>query len=133
MSVIRDSLITQLTTNLTGSNVSVSSELPFTSGGETLYEKNMKTLYVDEEEISQDTLYEVLDRNNIAINTSSVTAYLQVDAKNQLSDINSIISNVLSAKSVITATISSESDYDIDYDLDAILYTFEFRFNKTVT
>ena len=113
MSVIRDSLITQLTTNLTGSNVSVSSELPFTSGGETLYEKNMKTLYVDEEEISQDTLYEVLDRNNIAINTSSVTAYLQVDAKNQLSDINSIISNVLSAKSVITATISSESDYDI--------------------
>lgn len=133
MSVIRDNLITQLTTNLSGSNVGVSSELPFTSGGETLYDKNMKTLYVDEEQISQDTLYAVLDRNNIEINSSSVTAYLQVDAKNQLSDINSIVSNVLSAKSVITNTITSESDYSSDYDLDAIVYTFEFRFDKTVT
>ena len=132
MSVIRDNLITQLTTNLSGSNVSVSSELPFTSGGETLYDKNMKTLYVDEEQISQDTLYAVLDRNNIEINSSSVTAYLQVDAKNQLSDINSIVSNVLSAKSVITNTITSESDYSSDYDLYAIVYTFEFRFSKPV-
>lgn len=128
MSVKRDSLITQLTTNLTGSNVSVSSELPYTSSGETLFAKNMKTLYVDEEQIDQDTLYEVLDRNNVAENTSTLTAYLQVDAKNQLSDINSIISNVLSAKSVIAGTISSESDYQTDFNLDRILYTFEFRF-----
>ncbi len=131
MSVIRSSLITQLTTNLAGSNVSVSSELPFESGGDVLYSKNMKTLYVDEEQISQETLYEVLDRNNFLTNSSVVNAYLQVDAKTQLSDINSIISNVLSAKSVITGTISSESDYDTEIDLDHIVYTFEFRFDKT--
>lgn len=128
MSATRDSLITQLTTNLTNSNVSVSSELPYTSSGEELFAKNMKVLYVDEENIAQDTLYPVLDRNNITQNTSSVIAYLQVDAKNQLSDINSIISNILSAKSVITGTISSESEYATEYDLDRILYTFEFRF-----
>ena len=132
MSVIRDSLITQLTTNLTGSNVSVSSELPFTSGGEELYNKNMKTLYVDEEQIDQETLYEVLDRNNVALNTSTLNAYVTLDAKTQLSDINSIIANVLSAKSVITNTITSESDYETDMDLDKITYTFEFRFDKTV-
>ncbi len=131
MSVIRSSLITQLTTNLAGSNVSVSSELPFESGGDVLYSKNMKTLYVDEEQISQETLYEVLDRNNFLTNSSVVNAYLQVDAKTQLSDINSIISSVLSAKSVITGTISSESDYDTEIDLDHIVYTFEFRFDKT--
>ena len=55
MSANRSSLITQLTTNLTNSNVSVSAELPFESGGDTLYDKNMKTLYVDEEQISQDS------------------------------------------------------------------------------
>lgn len=132
MSQIRDSLIAQLKTNLTGTSVSVSDELPYTSGGEVLYAKNMKKLYVDEEFISQDTLYPVLDRNNIEINTSTVTAYLQVDAKNQLADINSIISSVLSAKSVITGTMTSESDYDIEYTLDHLLYTFEFRFEKTV-
>lgn len=131
MSVIRSSLITQLTTNLAGSNVSVSSELPFESGGDVLYSKNMKTLYVDEEQISQETLYEVLDRNNFLTNSSVVNAYLQVDAKTQLSDINSIISSVLSAKSVITNTITSESDYDTEIDLDHIVYTFEFRFDKT--
>jgi len=132
MSVIRDSLITQLTTNLSGSNVSVSSELPFTSGGEELYNKNMKTLYIDEEQISQETLYEVLDRNNLNTNLSTLNGFLTLDAKTQLSDINSIIANVLSAKSVITSTITSESDYETDMDLDKITYTFEFRFDKTV-
>ena len=132
MSVIRSSLITQLTTNLNSSNVGVSSELPFTSGGDTLYDKNMKTLYVDEEQISQDTLYEVLDRNNLNTNLSTLNAFVTLDAKTQLSDINSIISNVLSAKSVITNTITSESDYDTEIVLDKITYTFEFRFEKTV-
>ncbi|MDA7807348.1 hypothetical protein N8955_01290 [bacterium] len=132
MSAIRTSLITQLTTNLNSSNVGVSSELPFTSGGDTLYDKNMKTLYVDEENISQDTLYETLDRNNININSSVVSAYLTLDAKTQLSDINSIVSNVLTAKSVITNTMRSESDYETEMTLDKITYTFEFRFDKTI-
>jgi hypothetical protein len=127
---IRSDLLAQLTTNLTGSNVSVSSELPFTSSGETLYAKNMKVLYVDEEQIEQDTLHPVLDRNNIEINLSTINAFLQVDAKNQLSDIQTIISNVLSAKNVITNTITSESDYTTVFSLDSIVYEFEFRFEK---
>jgi hypothetical protein len=132
MSVIRSNLITQLTTNLANSNVSVSSELPYTSGGDTLYDKNLKTLYVDEEQISQDTLFEVLDRNNVVNNTSTLDAFVTVDAKNQLNDIDTIIANVLSAKSVITNTIISESDYETEFDLDKITYTFQFRFEKTV-
>ena len=132
MSVIRSNLIAQLTANLNNSNVSVSAELPFESGGNTLYDKNMKTLYVDEEQISQDTLYPVLDRNNLNLNTSTLNAFVTLDAKTQLSDINSIISNVLNAKSVITNTITSESDYDTEIVLDKITYTFEFRFEKTV-
>lgn len=132
MSVIRSSLLTQLTTNLSGSNVSVSSELPFNSGGDVLYSKNMKTLYVDEEQITQDTLIETLDRSNFLTNVSTLEAYLQVDAKTQLSDINSIVSNVLNAKSVITNTIRSESDYTTEISLDRIVYTFEFRFDKTI-
>ena len=131
MSVIRSNLITRLTTNLTNSNVSVSAELPFESGGDTLYDKNMKTLYVDEEQISQDTLYPVLDRSNLNTNTSTLNAFVTLDAKTQLSDINSIISNILNAKSVITNTITSESDYDTEIVLDKITYTFEFRFEIT--
>ena len=92
----------------------------------------MKTLYVDEEQISQDTLYAVLDRNNFNTNTSTLNAFVTLDAKTQLSDINSIISNILNAKSVITNTITSESDYETEIVMDKITYTFEFRFEKTV-
>ena len=43
----RSDLITQITTNLSGhSNISISSELPFDSGGNPLYEKNMNSVYV---------------------------------------------------------------------------------------
>tara|TARA_R110000803_G_scaffold92460_3_gene159971 strand:- start:393 stop:791 length:399 start_codon:yes stop_codon:yes gene_type:complete len=130
MSVIRNSLLTQLTTNLANTSVSVRSELPFTSGGDVLYSKNMKSLYVDHEQIEQDTLFTVLDRNNVETNISSLNAYLQIDAKTELADINSIVSNVLSAKSVITNTMRSESDYTTEMALDHTVYTFEFRFEK---
>ena len=129
---IRSDLLTQLTTNLNGTNVSVSSEMPYIEGGETLFEANMKTLYVDEEQISQETLYETLDSQNINVNISTLNAYLVVDAKNQLSDIATVISNVLSAKSAITNTISRESDYETEIANDELTYTFEFRFEKTV-
>ena len=54
---IRDELLTQLNTNLaTHTAFSVSSELPFNSAGEALYTKNMKTVYLDEDQ--QEELYD---------------------------------------------------------------------------
>ena len=55
----RSDLITQITTNLSGhgNTMSISSELPFDSGGNPLYNKNMNTVYVDEQELSVETLY----------------------------------------------------------------------------
>jgi len=44
---IRDTLLANLTTSLSSTNVSVSSELPFTAAGVPLYEKNMKKFYLD--------------------------------------------------------------------------------------
>ena len=46
----RSDLLTQITTNITGSNISVSQELPWTASGESLYLKNMKHFYMDEEQ-----------------------------------------------------------------------------------
>ena len=62
---IRDTLVTGLTANLATSNVSVSSELPFNSGGEPLYVKNKKHVYVDEDNIDVTELYNTLDGNDI--------------------------------------------------------------------
>ena len=61
---IRDDLITQITTNIAAhSNVSISQELPFDQSGIPLYEKNMSTIYVDEQDIAVEELYSTLDFN----------------------------------------------------------------------
>jgi len=78
----RSDLITQITTNLAAhTDFSVSEELPFDSGGIPLYEKNLKTVYVDEQEIAVEELYSTLDQGVVNQTTTTINAYLSVDAK----------------------------------------------------
>ena len=79
---IRDDLKSNLDVSLSGSNVSVSSELPYLVGGETLYNKNMKTFYLDEDNISKTELINTLDNTDVIETETTVTGYLSVDAKN---------------------------------------------------
>jgi len=125
----RSDLITQITTNLSGqSNISISSELPFDSGGNPLYEKNMNTVYVDEQEISVEELYSTLDQGVVNQTTTSINAYFSTDAKNQFNNIDTVVANLLIARNVITGTITSESSYETEITDDVITYTFEYNF-----
>tara|TARA_R100000664_G_C2758782_1_gene147998 strand:- start:5716 stop:6111 length:396 start_codon:yes stop_codon:yes gene_type:complete len=126
---IRDDLITQITTNTAfTSNVDVSQELPFESGGSPLYEKNMGTIYVDEQEINVETLYKTLDESNVNQTTTTINAYLSTDAKNEFNDIDTVVANLLIARNVVNDTISSESNYETEITDDVITYTFEYNF-----
>jgi biopolymer transport protein ExbD len=126
---IRDNLITQITTNIAAhSNVSISQELPFDQSGVPLYNKNMSTIYVDEQEIEVEQLYRTLDQGNVNQTTTTVNAYLSVDAKNEYSDINTVISNLLIARNVVTNVTESNSDYETEITDDRITYTFEYNF-----
>ena len=58
----RSDLLTQITTNISGSNISVSQELPWTASGESLYLKNMKHFYLDEEQDDRETSVKDLRR-----------------------------------------------------------------------
>lgn len=125
----RSDLITQITTNLAAhTDFSVSQELPFDSGGIPLYNKNLKTVYVDEQEIAVEELYSTLDQGVVNETTTTINAYLSVDAKNQLSDINTVVANLLVARNVIANTIDSSSDYETAIAEDVITYTFEYNF-----
>lgn len=126
----RSDLIARLTSNLSGSSVSVSSELPWIAGSDPLYVQNKKVVYLDEEQLSQETLFTTLDAYELSSNVSTINAYLQVDAKNQPADILNVVSNVLSAKGVVTGSINNESDYVTEIEGDAITYTFEYRFTN---
>ena len=126
---IRDDLITQITTNTAfTSNVDVSQELPFESGCSPLYEKNMGTIYVDEQEINVETLYKTLDESIVNQTTTTINAYLSTDAKNEFNDIDTVVANLLIARNVVNDTISSESNYETEITDDVITYTFEYNF-----
>ena len=126
---VRSDLITQITTNLSGhSNISISQELPFDSGGIPLYDKNLNVVYVDEQELVIEQLYRTLDQGNVNQSTTTVNAYLSTDAKNQFSDINTVVANLLIARNVVTSVTDSNSDYETEITDDVITYTFEYNF-----
>jgi hypothetical protein len=129
---IRDDLITQITTNLSGyTNFRVSSELPFESGGNSLFLKNKRTIYVDDLSEEQIQLYRTLNQRTVYQTETIVQAFLTVDAKNQPSDIDNVIQAILNAKSVVTETQSNEAIVASDIEDDYITYTFEYTILKT--
>jgi hypothetical protein len=129
---IRDDLITQITTNLSGyTNFRVSSELPFESGGNSLFLKNKRTIYVDDLSEEQIQLYRTVDQGTVYQTETIVQAFLTVDAKNQPSDIDNVIQAILNAKSVVTETQSNEAIVASDIEDDYITYTFEYTILKT--
>ena len=125
----RSSLITQITTNLAAhSNVSISSDLPYDSAGDPLYEKNKNVVYVGEQDIAVEELYATLDQGSVLQTTTTVNAFLSTDAKNTFSDFDTIVANLLVARNVITGTVETASDYETEISDDVITYTFEYNF-----
>ena len=126
---VRSDLITEITTQLTGTqNISISEELPFDSGGTPLYDKNPNVVYVDEEQLTVEQLYRTLDQGNVNQTTTTVNAYLSTDAKNQFYDINTVVANLLIARNVVSNVTDSNSDYETEITDDVITYTFEYNF-----
>jgi len=83
---------------------------------------------VDEQEIAVEELYSTLDQGVVNETTTTINAYLAVDAKNQFSDIDTVVANLLIARNVITGTVESTSDYETEIAEDVITYTFEYNF-----
>lgn len=125
---IRDDLLTGLTTNLASSNVSVSTELPFISGDIPLYQKNMKKVYLDEQQENITELFNSLDNNDVFETETLINAYLCVDAKNSLGDIDTIINTIQSERTNISNKTVRECNLTTDFIDDKIVYTFEYRF-----
>jgi hypothetical protein len=125
---IRDELKSNLDVSLSGSNVSVSSELPYIVGGETLYNKNMKKLYLDEDNVSKTELIQCLDDFDLIETETTVTGFLSVDAKNQPGDIDTIIANIIDSRNSISNQTIRECEMTTENTDDVITYTFDFRF-----
>jgi hypothetical protein len=123
--------ITTATSTLT--QFAVSQELPFEQSGTALFLKNKKRIYVDEERREQTTLIALLNATDIYQDDLITNVYLSVDAKNPPSQLDSVVSKILSAKANTgIVNFGVESDYSVDKQEDVLIYNFEFRMN-TIT
>lgn len=128
---IRDDLLARITTNLAAhTNFKVSSELPFQTAGQPLYEKNKKTVYVGEEAQEISEFIPVLSSNKVLQTATTVNGYLVTDAKNQPSDIDTVIANILAADAVVSTSFETTAAVDTEITDDMITYTFEYNFLK---
>jgi len=125
---IRDDLITTLTTNLGGHiSFGISSELPYSTSDTPLYLKNLRTVYVDEQQEEVTELFNTLDNNDVLQTETTCTVYLATDAKNQPTDIDTVVANIQLARNGVTAATKS-SIVTTELDADIITYNIEFNF-----
>jgi len=126
---MRTSLITYLKQALSGT-ITVSDQLPFEDGGQSLYLKNMRVIYLAEPVITQEELVATLDATDINQNITRVNAYLAVDAKNRNADLNTTLTTLANARTnaSITNSFRSEFNYTTEIIEDVLIYNFEYIF-----
>jgi hypothetical protein len=129
---MRAQLLSYLTTATSTATIKVVSELPWNTAGEPLYLKNMKKMYLDQEQRTQSTLIPTLTGDDIYQNDLTVTGYFAVDAKNAPTGLDAAITTILSARDKTGVNnFGSEVDYTTDIQDDVIIYTVEYRLNTT--
>lgn len=127
---IRTDLLANVTTQLSGTSVGVSNELPWQSGGVPLYEKNMKKFYLSQPNKEIRQLHTTLDRSDVFETETTLTAYFTVDAKNEPTDIDTIVSKVLNSRNSIAGQYINECEVTVEAEQDRNTYTFVYRFVK---
>jgi len=108
----------------------VSNELPYQASGTPLYLKNPKTLYVDQEQNTIETMVEVLNQVNIYNKVISIRVYFANDAKQEPRDRMDLMLALTQIKDQIPGDYHKrEIIISNNYENDMDLTTIEYRFN----
>lgn len=129
---MRSQLVTYLSANMP-TGFKVSQELPWSQSGQTLYNKNLKTIYLDREQHELVDLIPLINADAIQNRIDRVRGYLTVDAKNQPSNIDSVITAIRAATNSATGLGDYHArtiDLTVDYIGDQITYSWEYVFTK---
>jgi hypothetical protein len=132
---MRDLLITYLKTQgTTLKTVGVSEELPWSKDGEPLYLKNFKKIYVDREQTAQEPLINTLQGASIVNETTTVSAYLVVDAKTPLVNYELIVDLMRDARNQVAPEEKLDRTVSVTKTLegDAQVTQFTFEFRKVI-
>lgn len=113
-------------------NFNVSDELPFSNSGTQMYMKNLKRIYVDLEQVTNEPFIQLLNDIDIDTELHSVRLYFSTDAKQLPSDYNTVVSSIRGAKNVTTDENFHRRDVSSQttFENDLMITEFEFRFTK---
>jgi hypothetical protein len=120
--------------SLTLGGYSVSNELPWSSSGTPLYLNNVKKIYVDRTQSTNDPLFATLDGLTFNSEITSVKVYFASDAKLLPANYDTVVSNMKLGKDVTTATGFNRRECDVTttFENDLLVTEFEFRFTKLI-
>ena len=125
---LRETLLADITTKLSGSSFNVSSELPWESGDNPLFLKNLKRFYLDVPNTSLSEFLLTYDCDGYYEDTT-ILGYMACNAKNLKTDLQQSIRLIMQAKDSIPDQISSIVEVQTEITGDVLVYTFEFTFN----
>lgn len=113
-------------------NFNVSDELPFSNAGTILYTKNVKRIYADLVQYSNEPFITLFGDYNIDSEIHSVRLYFSTDAKQLPSDYSTVVSDIRAAKNVPTTDKYFRRDVtsSTSFENDLMITEFEFKFTK---
>jgi len=108
----------------------LSNEVPYDDSGNELYVKNPKTIYIDNVQTTVEPVVTTLDGLSINQDTTSVTVYFSVDAKNVPSNYTNTISSLRTIKDTISFDGSVNRNCSIStlYEGDLLVSQVEYNF-----
>ena len=113
-------------------NFKVSDELPFSNSGTAMFLKNPKTIYVEEDQLTEEPLIQIMNGNDVLSQVTTVRVYFSTDAKQQPSNYATLVSSIKAWKytNASNAYFRKECDVITEYENDLQVTTLEFRFTK---
>ena len=113
----------------------VSSELPWFTANEPLFIKNAKRVYVERELRDEVSVMQTLDNSVRGVDrTTTIRAYVAVDAKNQPSGFESVVTTIANLKNSATFATQGQRECNISQEFrnDLLVTEFEFQFRELV-
>jgi hypothetical protein len=109
-------------------------ELPWSENDIPLYIKNLKKVYVGQEQVELEPLVTTLNAINIHSEVSSVTVYLACDAKQTPPNLNDVVNAIRDAKDsvVIDGVRRRDCEISSEFQGDVLVTELEFRFTKLI-
>ena len=117
---------------VTGFNLT--QELPWDKDAGPLYLNNMKTVYVDSAQTSQDPLFDVLNGAGVVNETTTISAYVVTDAKIVPAGYSALVTAISGARldPAITGYTQKTTTVATSFENDAQVTEFTFNFTKTI-